>query len=167
MHIDGNVMKPASPGGVGRASEPASEPEVPATATTDSIAARQNGPWSIQLLAAQRQLYSESKRWRRLRAWSVTAMALIGVGATLFAPDLLKILGPVGAVFGVAQWLASVVEKQRTKTAADVQEQFDTSVYPLDWNPVLGAKADAEEVIGAASRFKGDRAKLLNWYSIP
>lgn len=133
----------------------------------NSVAIRQNAPWSIQLLAAQRQLYTEAKRWRRLRAWSVTAFAIIGVGATLLAPDLLKVLGPVGAVLAVVQWAASVFEKQRTKTAANVQEQFDTSVYPLDWNPILGPKADAEDVVAAASRFKGDRTMLADWYSIP
>jgi hypothetical protein len=133
----------------------------------DSIAARQNAPWSVQLLAAQRQLYTEAKQWRRLRAWSVTAIAIIGVGATLLVPDLLKVLGPVGAVLAVVQWVASVFEKQRTKTAANVQEQFDTSVYPLDWNPILGPKADAEDVVAAASRFQGDRNMLADWYSIP
>lgn len=167
MHTEDSVVKPTASGEVDRASEPASAPEARAAATTDSIAARQNAVWSIQLLAAQRQFYSDAKRWRRLRAWSVTAVAVIGVGATLLAPDLLKILGPVGTVLGVAQWVASVIEKQRTKMAANIQEQFDTSVYLLNWNPVLGAKADAEDVVAAASRFKGDRAKLADWYSIP
>jgi hypothetical protein len=104
---------------------------------------------------------------RGLGAWSVTAVAIAGVATTLFAPELLKVIGPIGVLVGIAQWIVSLVEKQRTKTAANIQEQFDTSVYPLAWNPVLGAKADAEDVIAAAARYKGDRAKLANWYSLP
>jgi len=163
----GSEYDAGKPAAISEANESQSAAEASSTQTPDSISARQNAAWSIQLLAAQRQLYSEAKWWRRLRAWSVTAMAVIGVAATLLAPDLLKVLGPVGAVFGVAQWFASIIEKQRTNMAANIQEQFDTSVYPLDWNPVIGTKADAEEVIAAASRFKGDRAKLTNWYIIP
>lgn len=163
----GREYDAGKPAAISEASESPSAAEASSTQTPDSISARQNAAWSIQLLAAQRQLYSEAKWWRRLRAWSVTAMAVIGVAATLLAPDLLKVLGPIGAFFGVAQWFASIIEKQRTNMAANIQEQFDTSVYPLDWNHVLGTKADAEEVIAAASRFKGDRAKLTNWYTIP
>jgi len=137
-----------------------------ADSASGSISERQNSPWSIQLLAAQRQLYSEAKWWRRVGAWSVAAAATIGVAATLVTPELLKVIGPVGAVVGIAQWAASLVEKRRTKTAANIQEQFDTSVYPLAWNPVLGAKADAEDVIAAAARLKDDRRKLTDWYSL-
>lgn len=142
-------------------------PAAAASEASGSIAERQNSPRGIQLLAAQRQLYSEAKCWRRLGAWSVMAVAITGVAATLVAPELLKVIGPIGVLVGIAQWAVSLVEKQRAKTAANIQEQFDTFVYPLAWNPVLGAKADAEDVIAAAARYKGDRAKLANWYSLP
>src|SRR5207248_10965896 len=54
-----------------------------------------------------------------------------------------------------------------SKTAANIQDQSDTSVYPLAWNPVLGAKVDPENVIAAAARHKGNRRKLADWYSLP
>jgi hypothetical protein len=149
--------------GVTRAAPPAE----PASTLVDCIAARQNTSWSLQLLAAQRQLYTEAKRWRRLRAWSVAAVAIVGVAATLFAPELLRFVGAVGAALALVQWLAGIVEKQRSKSAANVQEQFDTIVLGLPWNPVLAAKGDAEDVIAAAARHQGDRATLANWYSIP
>ncbi len=149
---------------------PGKESLAPTAASSEasgSIAERQNSPRSIQFLAAQRQLYSEAKWWRRLGAWSVTAVAIAGVAATLVAPELLKVIGPFSVLAGIAQWATSLVEKQRTKTAANIQEQFDTSVYLLAWNPVLGAKPDAEDVIAAAARYKGDPATLANWYSLP
>lgn len=142
-------------------------PVAPGARTGGLVADCQNDPWSIRLLAAQRQLYSEAKQWRRLRAWSATAMAIIGVGVTLLWPTMLTTVGVVGAVLAVAQWLASIIERRRIKAAATIQEQFDTSVYGLDWNPVLGARPDGEDVIAADSRFKGDRAKLAGWYNVP
>ncbi len=149
------------------ASETGASPAEHSAPSDNSIAGRQNAPWSIQLLAAQRELYSEAKRWRRVRAWSVIVMAMIGVTATILVPELLKVIGPVGAVLGIVQWAISLVERHRSQTAASIQEEFDTSVYPLPWNALLVTKADTEDVIAASSRHKGDRAKLADWYSIP
>jgi hypothetical protein len=132
-----------------------------------SIVKRQNSPEAIELLAAQRQLYIEAKRLRRVRLWVAWTMACIGVAVTAAVPDMLKIIAPIGAALLVAQWLASNAEKQRTKAAANVQEQFDTSVYGLAWNTTLGKKVEVEGVIAAAMRFKGERQKLVNWYCLP
>jgi hypothetical protein len=82
-------------------------------------------------------------------------------------PELLRPIGMVGAIVATIQWGLSILEKQRTKQAANIQEQFDTSVYPLPWNSVAGSKADAEDVIAAAGRFIGDRSKLTDWYGLP
>lgn len=131
------------------------------------IAERQNDPWSLDLLAAQRQLYREAKRWRQLRTWSVSASALAAFAATIFAPDLLKVVGPLGAALLLIQYLAGQFEKGRTAMGALVQELFDTSVYPLPWNDINGPRPDPEEVVAAAAHFRGDRTKLANWYTVP
>jgi hypothetical protein len=119
------------------------------------------------MLAAQRQLYIEGKRFRRGRAYAVACISVAGAGIVILAPGLLQFVGPVGAIVAVVQWLAALIEKQRVKTAALVQEQFDTEVLQLNWNPVLGAKVDVEKIVAASSRFKGDRSKLKDWYTPP
>jgi SMODS-associating 4TM effector domain len=119
------------------------------------------------MLAAQRQLYIEAKKWRRWRASAVTAVAVTGACTTILAPGLLRFFGPLGAIAAVGQWLASLIEKQRIKTAATVQEQFDTEVLQLAWNSTLGSKADPEDVAAASSRFQGERSKLSDWYNVP
>jgi hypothetical protein len=144
-------------------SQPDSAPE----SLVSSLASRQNEPWSLRLLAAQRQLYREAKRWQQFRSWSVVGLAAIGVAATLFAPSLLPILGPIGVAFAVAQWVALLLIRRRTKLAAATQESFDTTVFGLPWNAALVTKPDPEDVVAADSRFKGDRAKLLDWYTVP
>jgi hypothetical protein len=133
----------------------------------ESIAARQNLPASFDLLAAQRQLYSEAKQLRRVRACSVVVMAVIGVVVPLVAPGLVKAAGVLGLIVAVAQWIIGIVEKRRTKMAATIQEQFDTSVFPLPWNSLLGNRVDPEDVVAAARRFTGDRNDLMNWYCVP
>lgn len=133
----------------------------------DSIRVRQASPWSIQLLAAQRQRYVEAKTWRSARFWSVAVAATVGLSATVFAPSLLVVAGPVGALVAVAQWLAGFVERRHVQAGANVQEQFDTSVFPLEWNPLLGDKADAEDVARVAERFRGNPALLADWYAVP
>ncbi|MGE3271322.1 MAG: S-4TM family putative pore-forming effector [Chloroflexota bacterium] len=149
------------------------EGDEPALASADSglppesIAARQNLSANIDLLAAQRQLYSEAKQLRRVRAWSVAAMAVIGVAVPFVASDLVKGAGVVGFIVTVVQWIIGIIEKRRTKMAATVQEQFDTSVFPLPWNSVLGNRVDPEDLVAAARRFTGDRNDLMNWYRIP
>ena len=133
----------------------------------DTIVARQNTPLGIELLAAQRQLYAEAKRWRRLRSWAATGTAVIGLAITLLVPDLAKAVGVLSVLVAVLQLVGREFEKRRIKLAASVQEKFDTSVYRLDPNPLLGATVDAEEIVAAARRLTGDRTELTNWYSVP
>lgn len=149
--------------------DPANDANSPARPTLegDSIRVRQDRPWSIQLLAAQRQCYIEAKTWRSARFWSVAVAATVGLSATVFAPSLLVVAGPIGAVVAVAQWLSGFLERGHVQAGANVQEQFDTSVFPLEWNPLLGDKVDAEDVARVAGRFRGDPALLANWYAVP
>jgi hypothetical protein len=51
--------------------------------------------------------------------------------------------------------------------ASTVQEQFDTNVFVLEWNDLLGRRLDPEEVASAAHRFRGDRRALTDWYETP
>lgn len=133
-----------------------------------TIQERQNAPWSIDLLAAQRQLYTEAKTWRAWRTRSVVAISLLGLLCTIVFPSALVLVGPIGAVFAVVQFCASLAEKQRTKNAANIQEQFDTAVFPLEWNPLLvGQRVDPEDVAAASRRQRGPREKLRNWYAVP
>ena len=150
------------------AKSPKDQPSTPTPAAPgSSLASRQNEPWNLRLLAAQRQLYQEAKRWQQLRSWSVVGMAGVGVLATLFAPSLLPIFGPVGGVVAIGQWVALMLIRRRTKLAAATQEAFDTTVFALPWNATLASKPDPEDVIAADARFTGDREKLLDWYAVP
>ncbi len=132
-----------------------------------TITVRQDEPWSIRLLAAQRQLYREAKRWRFGRAAALVALALAGllVGAVWPQPPLVMVL--LGAALTLLDWaIIAPLQDRKTKAAANIQEQFDTSVFGLPWNAwVAGPKLDPEEVLRADRRYTRPRDDLAAWYS--
>lgn len=133
-----------------------------------SIAERQNHPNALRLLAAQRRLYADAKSWRTWRTLPVAGVAVLGVLTGKFAPDALKYVSLLGVLVLVADRIIAGFEKQRTRIAATMQEQFDTGVYPLPWNTfVAGRAVDPEDLAAADRRYKGPRDKLLDWYAPP
>lgn len=131
-----------------------------------TIHERQNSDWCLKLLAAQRQLYSEAKALRRWRTWSAAAVMIIGLIVSAFIPGVLTIVGVAGGILAVPERLIAALEGHCTKMAANIQEQFDTFVFPLTWNQiVVGRKVDAEEIDAAQARFSASREELHDWYS--
>jgi SMODS-associating 4TM effector domain len=132
----------------------------------NNINDRQNEPWNIRLLAAQRQLYGEAKWWRRWRWVIVLGVAATGLLASAFYEPAGRWLGAVGGALLLVDWLvASPLETRRTKAAANIQEQFDTTVFGLPWKPIAtGEKLDREEVIRAQSRYRPAKDDLIDWY---
>lgn len=134
-------------------------------ASQNSIQSKQNQDWSLKLLAAQRQLYSEAKALRKYRTWAATGVAMTGLFVGTIWPGTLTVVGPIGALVAVAERLIASMERHRIRVAANVQEQFDTEVFGLPWNNMAtGSKVEPERISSAQARFKGDRAKLLDWY---
>ena len=128
----------------------------------------QNSDSSIRLLAAQRRLYSEAKKWQALR--------MVGAIALTALSPLILFLWPSGKVYfafvGGLLTLLSVfalerLEKQKTRYAANAQEQFDTSLFGLPWNGILVGPKTSLEVIASAARAREDTKDLENWYADP
>lgn len=139
--------------------------------TENGIAIRQNKPEMIRLLAAQRQLYSEEKRWKMIWYASVTAIALAATG---FLPSTDKFFPQVTAfvvIFALLELVVLPIISRKQVKAADIQELFDCEVLQLEWNEVLVKKPDRNIIDEAVERFnqqpksEGAYAKLRNWYS--
>ncbi|MBI4339811.1 MAG: hypothetical protein HY680_07640 [Chloroflexi bacterium] len=131
-----------------------------------SISHRQNGDWLITLLAAQRQLYSEAKRWRMVRQWSAVSVAVAGIAIGTAWPQALSVVGPIGALLAVAERVLAMMENSCVSRAANIQEQFDSDVLQIPWNRIVaGKKLEPEAVNEARSRFKGDTRILYDWYT--
>jgi hypothetical protein len=133
-----------------------------------SIATRQNEPDQIELLAAQRRLYSEAKTSSTLRTIIAVVLAVGGPLLTSKYPQCAAYVGVFSLaylVFDIA--LLENMERGRRKAAAMIQELFDTRVLEISWNTtVVGARPDTDVIARALAKAgKIDRVPLRNWYS--
>lgn len=132
---------------------------------------QQNEPRQIDRLAAQRQLYSDSKRWQLahfvMSVPCVVMLALVTLAFPVLKPwawlwSLLIVLLDFG-IFSVRQ------EELRTR-AAQIQEIFDGEVLELPLRDLKGAaRVPIEAIDKAAHRYKQshtDISDLSNWYSV-
>lgn len=134
--------------------------------TTSRISSEQNSVENLKLLKAQRQLYSEAKRFRYWRLRASIGLALTAPIILFFLPTRDSGLFAIGAILlGVDRLLFKRLEDTKVKQAATIQEELDTRLFDLPWNYVLvGDKVTPETVSLAAHRFKGGETKLQDWY---
>ncbi|WUR91064.1 S-4TM family putative pore-forming effector [Streptomyces sp. NBC_01262] len=131
--------------------------------TDPPILSAQNSQRSLRLLAAQRRLYSDAKVIHFARISTVLG-AGIAISSLSLAFNSLRPL--IGTASGLLLFLFSVVgsarEKRKQREAAAVQEEFDTSLYRLEWNNEIAARPNNSLVARAAARHRG--GGLENWY---
>lgn len=129
---------------------------------------KQNEERSLRLLAAQRHTYARSKRHRYAALSFAIIPCLVVIGGTLFAHiDLL-----VSLLVASLGWLLGQVlendEKHLREKGAAIQEEFDVTVFGLDWQLMDRQKKPSDEGVSEAARlFRGERKALLDWYSQP
>lgn len=140
---------------------------------SNGIAVRQNGEKAIAMLAAQRQLYNDAKKFDAisvvLSVWLPFAMALI----LLFLPEE-SIWKSVSYILAIVSMLFSfVVDKyidDKKKLAAFIQQKFDVYVYNMPWNErIFGKQKNVNQDIVAYSKQiienVDKKERLYNWYT--
>lgn len=140
---------------------------------SNGIAVRQNEEKAIAMLAAQRQLYNDAKKFGAisvvLSVWLPFAMALI----LLFLPEE-SIWKSVSYILAIVSMLFSfVVDKHiddKKKLAASIQQKFDVYVYNMPWNErIFGKQKNVNQDIVAYSKQIIENAdkkeRLYNWYT--
>ncbi|MGB8347656.1 MAG: S-4TM family putative pore-forming effector [Ktedonobacteraceae bacterium] len=133
------------------------------------IAEQQNMPESIRLLVAQARLYTEAKRIRLLRLFVSAALAAAAPIITLFVPHSDVWLAGAGFVWMLTTYFPFRGRQlEKTKQAATIQEQLDTTLFTLPWNEVLVGSHVKPEIIYQAERTsKENSERFRNWYSDP
>jgi SMODS-associating 4TM effector domain len=128
-----------------------------------NISHRENEARSLQLLAAQRQLYS----------WAKFVLAL-QVCLVVIVPAILLVIEHFeegfkswAALGGLTISILDVVLLEPGKPyfqrkAAGIQELFDCYVLELEWPSLKSKKPDPEDLHGAAKGYSTD--KLKDWY---
>lgn len=140
---------------------------------SNGIALRQNEEKAIAMLAAQRQLYNDAKKFGAisvvLSVWLPFAMALI----LLFLPEE-SIWKSVSYILAIVSMLFSfVVDKHiadKKKLAAFIQQKFDVHIYNMPWNErIFGKDKNVNQEIVAYSKQilenANEKERLYNWYT--
>lgn len=161
-------------------STPNAQPTASPAAALNTIPSSQNLAPQLTILAAQRAVYWEAKRWVVFQILLTTAVVI----AITVIGDQTAWWRPWGALVGVLilfgdNILFDAVQRRLRRKGAKVQELFDCRVLGLGWNEFLaGARPADEEVNEYAARYREfvefygsegapDRelAKLRDWYS--
>lgn len=136
-----------------------------------SIIQRQELPGNIDLLAAQRSLYSRAKRIVGFQMVISGPVAICAAITSILKPELkgyVALWGILALVFDLFVFTPWV--KKLRENAARVQELFDTRVLALDWSDIaVGKKPDSELVQDESRKYGFDEKKrksLSNWYPV-
>jgi hypothetical protein len=135
---------------------------------THQINVEQNKPERLVLLRAQRLFYARAKKYQACFTLLALTLPLIGVLFGAIYPEIRPYLALGSIVVLLLDvWLFSCLQKEDSKRGARVQEQFDTEVLKLVWNPlVAGRRVDAEEIraITATPVTDAEQKRLMDWY---
>ncbi|MEQ6290615.1 S-4TM family putative pore-forming effector [Vogesella sp. GCM10023246] len=136
-----------------------------------SIVQKQELPENIELLAAQRNLYSKAKNIIGIQMLLSVPIAIGAAITTILKPEfkgyvaLWGILVVVFDLFVFTPWV-----KNLRDNAARVQELFDTRVLGLDWNEISVGKKPELEMIHEEAQEHGltdeEISGLRRWYPV-
>lgn len=136
-----------------------------------SIIKRQELPENIELLAAQRNIYSRAKRIIGIQMILSVPIAICAVVTTILKPELkgyMALWGILVVVFDLFVFTPWV--KKLRDHGARVQELFDTNVLGLDWNEISVGKRPEPELVHEEANKHGlqekNVAKLRKWYPV-
>lgn len=136
-----------------------------------SIVQRQGMPENIELLVAQRNIYSRAKNIIGLQMMLSVPVALCAAITTILKPELkgyVALWGILVVVFDLFVFTPWV--KKLRDNAARIQELFDSKVLGLDWNEISVGKKPEPELIHEEAKKHGMKeeqiADLRNWYPV-
>lgn len=135
----------------------------------NNILQEQNTQRSLDLLAAQRQLYSDAKGLQMVSViMSVPVVIAWSILVARFPP-----LAVYAALWGTIATLLELLffsrlQKSTQEKAAKIQQIFDCEVLQFNWASLnCGVRIEPETIVDASNRYKRRKrnlAKLQNWY---
>lgn len=131
-----------------------------------NINKEQNKPENIQMLAAQRYLYSKSKTIIGLQLILAVPIALITTLIGIFHSDFKSYISIWGIIVSILDiFVLTNLQKSLRQHAAQIQELFDHNVLGLKWNKLkIGDKPDFEYIYEQSQLDNNINEKLKNWY---
>lgn len=134
-----------------------------------SIIEKQELPENIELLAAQKNIYSRAKNIIGLQMILSVPIAIFAAITTIVKPELngyIALWGILVVVFDLFVFTPWV--KKLQDSAARIQELFDTTVLGLNWNGISVGKKPEPEIVHEEAKKHGMEeesiAGLKKWY---
>jgi len=136
-----------------------------------SIVERQAQLENIELLAAQKNIYSRAKNIIGFQMILSVPFAICAVITTILEPELKGVVALWGILVVVFDLFVFTPWVNRLRdNAARIQELFDTKVLGLDWNEISIGKRPDHELIHEEATKHGMKEKnisgLRKWYPI-
>lgn len=134
-----------------------------------SVVLRQVLPENLELLAAQRNMYSRAKRIVGLQMVLSVPVAIGAAVTTIVEPELKGYMALWGILVVIFDLFVFTPWVKRLKDgAARIQELFDTKVLGLDWNEISTGRRPEPELVHEEAQKHGlakkDIASLKDWY---
>lgn len=134
----------------------------------NNIFNRQNEKGNIELLVAQRFLYTRSKRYFLIRMFGSLFFAIFGPILITSKDNLGFYLSFVAVFYLIAEiFILKRLETAKKEDATKIQEFYDTKVLDIEWNDVAaGEKPTPENIQNALKKFPNGAYpnSLFNWY---
>jgi hypothetical protein len=137
----------------------------------NNIPQEQNTQRCLELLAAQRQLYSDAKT---LQMFSVImSIPVVIVWSIIVA--IFPLLSVYAALWGITATLLELLffsrlQKSTQEKAAKIQQMFDCEVLQFNWASLnCGVRIEPETIIDASNRYKRKKrslAQIQDWYPV-
>lgn len=131
------------------------------------IKERQNTEENINYLSAQKQAYNKAKNVYIVRMILTIFSPVIFIALYfLFDNKFQTAILVVSSLILIVTFFMELYEKDSIKLGATIQEQFDTSVFNIEWNLALvGDKVNKENLYKLTKPLKEDTFELKNWYT--
>ncbi len=137
----------------------------------NNICQQQNTERGLELLAAQRQLYSDAKKLQIISVFiGVPVVITWSILGAVFPPFLVyAALWGITATF-LDLLLFSRLQKSVQEKAAKIQQIFDCEVLQFDWAKLnCGIRINPETIVDASNKYKrknSNYSALRDWYPI-
>lgn len=137
------------------------------TTTQPPIYVAQQRPENRRLLRAQAVAYSQAKRAKNRWLAGLAALAFAtSVAAAIEDAEAISALSLVGLVLGGVLGITSDVKvNARAQLAVCIQEQFDTGVFQLPWNPLATRQRPSPHEVGRLAGLHRGARMDKPWYS--
>ncbi|MFA6072155.1 MAG: S-4TM family putative pore-forming effector, partial [Janthinobacterium sp.] len=131
----------------------------------NTILTDQNRPEMIRLLRAQSVAYDQAKNVQFVELWAQVFSLVTPVIGILALPQTYERCAVLATtIFLVINGATFLLGKKKTDIAANIQEQFDTALFKLPWQPLSkGEKVPIDDIVKLAKDCR--RTDLTDWYS--